>query len=138
MRKIDEQFLETPVFGVRQMTWHLRNEGHLVNEKRIRRLMRLMGLMPIYQKPNTSKAAKGTQDLSVSAESGLRVDPPQPGLGRRHHLSADAQGVPASGGDHGLAHPQGAGLADLEHRAIESAIGPSDNGEGRRTSASRR
>jgi putative transposase len=25
------------------MTWHLRNEGHLVNEKRIRRLMRLMG-----------------------------------------------------------------------------------------------
>ena len=28
------------------MTWHLRNEGHLVNEKRIRRLMRLMGLIP--------------------------------------------------------------------------------------------
>ncbi len=47
MRQIDEQFLETPFFGVRQMTWHLRNEGHLVNETRIRRLMRLMGLMPI-------------------------------------------------------------------------------------------
>ncbi|MBG6204687.1 transposase InsO family protein [Labrenzia sp. EL_13] len=30
------------------MTWHLKNEGHPVNEKRIRRLMRLMGLMPIY------------------------------------------------------------------------------------------
>tara|TARA_R110000751_G_scaffold2336_2_gene12260 strand:+ start:14492 stop:14617 length:126 start_codon:yes stop_codon:yes gene_type:complete len=30
----------------------LRNEDHLVNEKRIRRLMRLMGLMPIYQKAN--------------------------------------------------------------------------------------
>ena len=28
MRRIDEQFLETPFFGVRQMTWHLRNEGH--------------------------------------------------------------------------------------------------------------
>jgi putative transposase len=53
MRQIDEQFLETPFFGVRQMTWHLKNEGHPVNEKRIRRLMRLMGLMPIYQKPNT-------------------------------------------------------------------------------------
>ncbi|MDA9160075.1 hypothetical protein N9O21_06065 [Rhodobacteraceae bacterium] len=36
MRQIDEQFLETPFFGVRQMTWHLRNEGLLVNEKRIR------------------------------------------------------------------------------------------------------
>ncbi|SFU95209.1 HTH-like domain-containing protein [Aliiroseovarius crassostreae] len=53
MRQIDEQFLETPFFGVQQMTWHLRNEGHLVNEKRICRLMRLMGLMPVYQKPNT-------------------------------------------------------------------------------------
>lgn len=40
MRQIDEQFLETPFFGVRQITWHLRNEGHLVNEKRICRLMR--------------------------------------------------------------------------------------------------
>lgn len=56
---IDRQFLETPFYGVCQMTWHLRNEGHLMNEKRIRRLMRLMGLMPIYQKPNTSKAARG-------------------------------------------------------------------------------
>jgi len=59
MRVIDKQFLETPFFGVRQMTWHLRNEGRLVNEKRIRRLMRLMGLMPIYQKPNTSRPTKG-------------------------------------------------------------------------------
>ena len=41
------------------MTWHLRNDDHVVNEKRIRCLMRLMGLMPIYQKPNTSRAAKG-------------------------------------------------------------------------------
>ena len=59
MRKIDEQFMKTPFYGVRQMTWHLRNNKHLVNEKRVRRLMRLMGLMPIYQKPNTSKPAKG-------------------------------------------------------------------------------
>lgn len=59
MRTIDEQFLETPFFGVRQMTWHLRNDGHLVNEKRTRRLMRLMGLMPIYQKPDRSRPAKG-------------------------------------------------------------------------------
>ena len=44
MRRIDKQFLETPFYGVRQLTWHLRNEGRLVNEKRIRRLMRLMGV----------------------------------------------------------------------------------------------
>ncbi len=75
MRKIDEQFLEAPFFGVRQMTWHLRNEGHLENEKRIRRLMRLMGLMPIYQKPNTSKAAKEHKTYPYLLR-GLRVDRP--------------------------------------------------------------
>ena len=42
MLLIDKQFLDTPFYGVRQMTWHLQNEGHAVNEKRIRRLMRLM------------------------------------------------------------------------------------------------
>lgn len=41
MRLIERQFLETPFYGVRQMTWHLQNEGHAVNQKRIRRLMRL-------------------------------------------------------------------------------------------------
>ncbi len=75
MRQIDEQFLKTPFFGVRQMTWHLRNEGHRVNEKRIRRLMRLMGLMPIYQKPNTSRPAKGHKIWPYLLK-GLRVDRP--------------------------------------------------------------
>ena len=59
MHRIDKQFLDTPFYGVRQMTWHLQNEGHAVNETRIRRRMRLMRLMPINQKPNTSKPAKG-------------------------------------------------------------------------------
>ncbi len=75
MRLIDKQFLETPFYGVRQMTWHLRNEGHVVNEKRIRRLMRLMGLMLIYQKLNTSKAAKGHK-IHPYLLRGLRVDRP--------------------------------------------------------------
>ena len=57
MRRIDEQFLHTPFYGVRQMTWPSA-PGETVNPKRIRRLMRLMGLMPIYQKPNTSAPAK--------------------------------------------------------------------------------
>ncbi len=75
MRCIDEQFLETPFYGVRQMTWHLRNDGHLVNEKRIRRLMRLMGLMLIYQKPNTSRPAKGHRTWPYLLK-GLRVERP--------------------------------------------------------------
>jgi len=55
MRLIDEQYLETPWYGARQMARHLRRQGHGVNRKRIGRLMRKMGLSAIYQKPNTSK-----------------------------------------------------------------------------------
>lgn len=54
MRLIDEQFLETPWYGSRQMTRHLRREGHGVGRKRVRRLMRKMGLVPIYQRPRTT------------------------------------------------------------------------------------
>ena len=75
MRVSDKQFLETPFYGVRRMTWRLRNEDHPVNEKRIGRLMRPMGLMPIYRKPNTSKAAKGHKIYPYPLR-GLRVDQP--------------------------------------------------------------
>lgn len=59
MPVIDKQFLETPFCGLRQMTWQLQNEGQAVNQKRVRRLMRFRRLMPIYQKPDTGKPAKG-------------------------------------------------------------------------------
>ena len=72
MLLIDKQFLETPFYGVRQMTWHLQNEDHAVNEKRIRRLMRLMRLMPIYQKPNASNPAKGHKTYPYLL-GGLRI-----------------------------------------------------------------
>jgi putative transposase len=54
MRLIDEQFLETPYYGARQMARYLRRRGYWVNRKRVRRLMQNMGLMAIYQKPRTS------------------------------------------------------------------------------------
>ena len=75
MRRIDEQFLETPFFGLRQTTWHLRDDGHLVNEKRIRRLMRLMGLMPIYQKSDPRRPAK-RHKTSPYLLRGRRADRP--------------------------------------------------------------
>ena len=54
MRRIDEQFLETPWYGSRQMARHLWRLGYCVGRKRVRRLMRLMGLQAIYQAPRTS------------------------------------------------------------------------------------
>ena len=55
MRLIDEQFLETPWYGSRQMARHLRRNGWCVGRHRIRRLMLKMGLAPIYQRPKTSE-----------------------------------------------------------------------------------
>ena len=54
MRLIDEQYMATPFYGYRRMAAHLAMHGHSVNPKRIRRLMRLMGIEAIYQKPRTS------------------------------------------------------------------------------------
>ena len=55
MDMIDEEFTEHPFTGVERMVECLRREsGLIVNHKRIRRLMRKMGLMAIYPKPRTS------------------------------------------------------------------------------------
>jgi len=75
MGMIDRQFLEAPFYGARQMTWHLRAEGHRVNIKRVRRLMRLMGLMPIYRRPRTSIPAKGHKVYPYLLR-GVRIERP--------------------------------------------------------------
>jgi len=48
MRLLDEQYLQTPFYGVPRMTQWLRQQGHVVNEKRVRRLLRQMGLEAVY------------------------------------------------------------------------------------------
>lgn len=59
MRLIDAKYMERPFFGWRRMTYYLQREGYRVNHKRVRRLMRKMGLQAIYPKPKTSQAAEG-------------------------------------------------------------------------------
>ena len=59
MALIDQQYLKTPFYGSRRMTAWLRNHGHQVNRKRVRRLMQLIGLEAIYRRPNTSKPNPG-------------------------------------------------------------------------------
>ena len=57
MRLLDQQYLRTPFYGVRRMTRWLREEEWTVNEKRVRRLLRLMGLEAIYPRPRLSEAS---------------------------------------------------------------------------------
>ena len=56
MRLIDQQFLETPVYGKRRMKEYLETRGYRVGKHRVARLMRLMGLRAIYPRSKTSKA----------------------------------------------------------------------------------
>ena len=54
MRLIDEQYTATPFFGARRIGEKLKEKGWVVTRKRIRRLMKKMGLEAIYPKPRTS------------------------------------------------------------------------------------
>lgn len=75
MRLIDEQFLETPFFGSRQMKWHLINLGYCVGRRRVRHLMRKMGLSAIYQKPRTT-IPHSEHRIYPYLLRGLRIDRP--------------------------------------------------------------
>ena len=55
-RVIDKTYLVFPFFGSRQMTNWLRAQGEAVNRKRVRRLMRLMGLESLAPQPRLSAA----------------------------------------------------------------------------------
>lgn len=54
MGLLDKQYTRAPFYGVLRMHQHIRSLGHEVNIKRIRRLLRQMGLEAIYPKKGTS------------------------------------------------------------------------------------
>src|SRR5262249_1135561 len=57
MRLIDEQYLRTPFYGSRRMAASLGRGGEVINRKRVRRLMTLMGLEGLHPGPRTTIAA---------------------------------------------------------------------------------
>jgi putative transposase len=59
MKLIDRQYLAAPFYGARKIAAWLKSQGHLVNRKRVSRLMRIMGLKTIYRRPRTSTPALG-------------------------------------------------------------------------------
>ena len=54
MRLLDEQYFNTPFYGYRKLTKWLSKKEFLVNPKRVKRLMKLMGWQTLYRLPNTS------------------------------------------------------------------------------------
>lgn len=58
MRLLDEQYFKTPFYGARRLTVWLQSLGYIINRKRVKRLMRLVGWQTIYRKPKTSTPDK--------------------------------------------------------------------------------
>ena len=54
LRLLDEEYTRHPFYGVPKMTFWLQQEGYAVGPKRVRRLLRQMGLMAVYPKPRLS------------------------------------------------------------------------------------
>lgn len=76
MREIDQLHLLYPFFGSRQITRWLRRQGEeQINRKRVRRLMRQLGLETIYRKPNLSRA-NAAHRIYPYLLRGLNVDRP--------------------------------------------------------------
>ena len=59
MREMDKIYLEEPTYGSRRLVDQLKLLGHDVGRDRVRRLMREMGIEPIYSKPRLSQPGKG-------------------------------------------------------------------------------
>jgi putative transposase len=75
MRRIDGLFTAWPFLGSRRMAVLLRAEGHAVNRKRARRLMRRMGIAALGPKPRTTKPAPGHKIFPYLLR-GMAIDRP--------------------------------------------------------------
>jgi putative transposase len=78
MRLIDQLYTDHPYLGVRRMTAMLRRDGHGVNLKRVRRLMRVMGLETVYPRPKRVLTSVRDQDDAVYPYllKGLKIERP--------------------------------------------------------------
>ena len=77
MELIDKQYTITPFYGVPRMVQYLRENGHQVNPKRIRRLYRKMDLHAIGPRPNTSKPHKGEgHTIYPALLRGMKIERP--------------------------------------------------------------
>ena len=75
MKLIDREYLSTPFYGARKIAAWLKSQSYSVNRKRVRRLMRTMGLKAIYRRPMTSKPAPGHQ-IYPYLLSGMKITRP--------------------------------------------------------------
>lgn len=66
MRRIDRHFTEHPVFGSRRIQVALAREGTPVGRRRVRRLMRKLGLWAVGPRRNTSRPHPAHRSIPTS------------------------------------------------------------------------
>ena len=109
MRRMDELYTKWPFYGARRMVAALRQDGVMVNRKRVRRLMRRMGIEALGPKPRTTKPAPGhkiypylLRDLTIDRPNQVwTADPahsPQALAGRCRTLRSCAACTPPAPG----------------------------------------
>ncbi|MFW8636015.1 IS3 family transposase [Cribrihabitans pelagius] len=105
MENIDRQFLETSWYGSGQMARHMQGDGHKCGRHRVRRLMRPMRLVPIYQEPKTGKKHP-EHKIYPYLLKGLAITRPDQVWCRRHQLHSDAPGLSLPRRDYGPEQPK--------------------------------
>lgn len=91
MEAIDKLHTQHPYYGVERIKAHLPDELQSVNAKRVRRLMHLMGIEALYQRPNLSRPGEG-HEVYPYLLRGLKVERPM------QVLSTDITYVPMANG----------------------------------------
>jgi putative transposase len=116
MRVIDASFLEMPLVWQSADGPPSAAAGQNVGRRRVRRLMRKMGLSPIYQRPRTSDPNPQHRIYPYLLRH-LAVERPNHVwcADITYILHPDATRLPIYGGDHGLGDAESTGLATIEH-----------------------
>lgn len=119
MERIDKLFTERPEMGIRRMHQEVSTPDNPINIKRVHRLMRLMGLEAVYQKPNLSKAAEGHQIYPYLLRGVVIKQPDQvwstAQAALRHYLHSNGQWIHVLVCSDRLVHALHFGLAVEQH-----------------------
>ena len=107
MKKIDRIYMKYPFKGSRRVAlalWDIYEER--VGRKRVGKLMGEMGISGLSPGAKTTKRGKGEQDISVFA-SREEDRGSKSGMGLRHHVYTDEEGICVSCGGYGLVFAEG-------------------------------
>jgi hypothetical protein len=125
MRRIDELHLDYPFAGSRMLQGLLLAEGHKTGRLHVATLMKRMGIIAIYRRPNTSKPEPGhkifpylLRKMAVTGANqvwamDITYIPMEANVYRERR--ALTQRFRLSGGGDGLVQPQGPCLAAVDH-----------------------